>query len=230
MCDDRCDDVPRDPAIDPAWLTNQIAHALHNQIFAAQIHAEVLQQRVKDDPILRQGVETLFAQVKRLESTIQEMLLYGREVPVERSSVRVRGLLEEIAAEYRQGRRVEAAEVTVEANDALTARWDPRGVRIILERLLDNAVQHSPVPHTIELTASRRSAEILLTVEDRGEGVAEGADERIFQPFYPQHQGRIGLGLAVARRFARALGGDLSLAPRSGGGTRACCHLPAGNG
>ncbi len=230
MHDDLGEHVTRDTATDPAWLTNQIAHALRNQIFAALVHAEVLQQRVQQDPTLRRGVDALFTQVKRLETTIDEMLLFGRDVPVERSPVRVAGLLEEIAAEYRQGRRAEPADVRLAVDAELEASWDPRAVRVILERLLENAVQHSPAPHTVELAASADGTDIVLSVSDRGEGVAEDVRERAFEPFFPQHQGRIGLGLTVAQKFAHALGGRVSLEPRPGGGTVACCRLPLDDG
>jgi signal transduction histidine kinase len=64
-----------------------------------------------------------------------------------------------------------------------------------------------------------------IQVLDRGSGVPDGCEEKIFEQFFRAHdslssgiQGS-GLGLTLARQIARAHGGDITFQPRAGGGS-----------
>ena len=207
---------------------NQIAHALRNPIFAAQVQVEALSLRSAQLPDTRRAVETLQRQIKRIEEMIGEMLLYGRPVEIHRTRVKVDDLVSRLAGEYRQGTRHEPAEVAVTLSETgPVAQWDPHAVRIILERLLDNAVQHTPPPHRVELRVEVDDpSRVTLAVRDEGEGIPEDIRTSVLLPFYPQHRGRPGLGLAVAVKFTTLLGGTLLLESAPGVGTEVRVSLP----
>jgi two-component system sensor histidine kinase KdpD len=65
--------------------------------------------------------------------------------------------------------------------------------------------------------------DVVLRVIDRGPGIAPADRHRVFQPFQrlgdAQSRGGVGLGLAVARGFTEAIGGELQLEDTPGGGT-----------
>lgn len=67
-----------------------------------------------------------------------------------------------------------------------------------------------------------------LAVEDRGPGLPAAVRERLFEPFAAGPHGGAGLGLALARRIAVLHGGEIEIADRPGGGTRALLRLPRG--
>lgn len=83
--------------------------------------------------------------------------------------------------------------------------------------LFENAIRHSPHPGTIHVAASDLGARIAVHVRDHGPGVPDSDRERIFQPFFRSAAAYgtpgYGLGLAIARKVARAHGGELSLGP-----------------
>ena len=73
---------------------------------------------------------------------------------------------------------------------------------------------------------------MLIRVVDRGPGIAPAERERVFQPFQrmddsPSHGAGVGLGLAVARGFTRAMGGDLTIDDTPAGGTTMIIELKA---
>jgi signal transduction histidine kinase len=139
----------------------------------------------------------------------------------------VRELIEKIASGYRSGSRGEVAQVVVSGDiDDLHATWDPEGVTIIMERVVDNAVQHSPEPHLVEIVASRAGDRVRIEVRDLGDGVQADVRDQAFLPFYPQHRGRPGLGLSIAAKFATALGGSAAFGPDPGTGTSVVVDLP----
>ena len=113
------------------------------------------------------------------------------------------------------------------AEPGLRVEWDPDAVRASLDRILDNAVQHTPPPHHVRLgAASSGPEEVTITVTDRGRGIEPAILEHVFKPFFPQHEGRAGLGLPVARKLVRASGGDIHLDSVPGEGTTVRVVLP----
>jgi signal transduction histidine kinase len=225
-------DPTHDPAGDREWLVNQIAHALRNPIFAASVQVEALLLRIGDPEAVARTADSLHAQLRRLSASIDEMLLLGRPITGHREDVRASEIVSSLAIRYRTGDRGgPAALVDAPVDPALTGRWDRAAVTVILERLLDNAVQHTPPPHVVELSAAATGdAEVSFTVSDRGDGIPQDILERATLPFFPQHSGRPGLGLAVADKFARYLGGRIELESAEGRGTVARCVLPLDGG
>ncbi|MCU0305620.1 MAG: HAMP domain-containing histidine kinase [Thermoanaerobaculales bacterium] len=225
-------DLTDDHGDDREWLVNQIAHALRNPIFAASVQVEALLLRLDDREAVARSADSLHAQLERLSASIDEMLLFGRPITGHREDVRVSDILSSLAIRYRTGDRGEpAAMVDSPVDPNLAGRWDRAAVTIILERLLDNAVQHTPPPHVVELgAAATGDGEVTFTVSDFGDGIPEDILGRATLPFFPQHSGRPGLGLAVAEKFARYLGGRIEIESAEGRGTVARCVLPVDGG
>lgn len=216
------------PPVDAEWLVNQIAHALRNPIFAVVMQAESATMVVADAERLRRTLRSLDQQVQRLQRTVDEMLLYGRPARIARERVVIAGLLRDVVESWRAASPDRTCVPALRVDPALgEARWDPRAVRQILERLLDNAEQHTPPPHEVEVEAVAGDAsEVTLVVRDRGEGIPGDLLERVVLPFVPQHRGRPGLGLTVADKLARALGGTLVVDSEEGAGTEVRVTLP----
>lgn len=101
-----------------------------------------------------------------------------------------------------------------------------------LGNLLENAIRHSPPEAPIEVGAHREGNMLVFTVSDRGPGVPAADVGRIFEPFYRANgaapdAGRAGLGLSIARTLTTIQGGDVTYAPRPGGGSVFSLRLPA---
>ncbi|UZK69871.1 HAMP domain-containing histidine kinase [Sphingomonas sp. S1-29] len=116
--------------------------------------------------------------------------------------------------------------------DTLAARGEFRRALQVLVNLVGNAVRYSPPGGTVSIALEQVGSQARVTVADQGKGIANGDHHRIFEKFGrvdPNEPGGTGLGLYIARRLARAMGGELSVESTPGQGARFTLALPAGD-
>lgn len=111
---------------------------------------------------------------------------------------------------------------------------DPGLLERAVANIVENAVKYNPGDVPVTVAASALGDRVELRVADRGPGVPDEAKERIFEPFQrlgdaPRGVG-VGLGLAVARGFAEAMGGTLGAEDTPGGGMTMVLTLRAATG
>jgi signal transduction histidine kinase len=160
-------------------------------------------------------LEVGYAQAARLVRLLEQLLdlsrLDAQAVRVEPRPLVLRSVLAEIAAAAVPQRTPLQLEVSPDV--AVVA--DPLVLDRIVSNLLVNAVDHGRPP--IVIAADQRDRHLRIAVEDAGDGVVEELQPRLFERFERGGAaGGGGLGLAIARAYARAHGGDLVYAPRGG--------------
>lgn len=137
---------------------------------------------------------------------------------------RAAGLLSVRAADA--GIRIDRSAV----GEAVLVTAEFRRTLQILVNLIGNAVHYSPRGGTLRLYLGREDNFATVTVEDEGAGIPVEDQTRIFEKFErvnPTESGGSGLGLYIARRLARAMGGDLTVESAPGQGARFTLSLPA---
>ena len=148
-----------------------------------------------------------------------------------------------IAYEVSQAQGVKAQEkgifVRLDCPGALPERiaTDPGRLRQILTNLIGNAIKFTErggVTVKLVFVASRPDAELRFEVSDSGIGIAADKLDSVFEPFTQAESsitrrfGGTGLGLTISRRFARAMGGDITVSSVPGEGSTFAVTLPAG--
>jgi two-component system sensor histidine kinase KdpD len=126
-----------------------------------------------------------------------------------------------------------AARVVIDVSDPVPPVDVDAG---LLERAIanvaDNALAWSPIGKVVRVGAVAVGDHIDIRVIDHGPGIPRDQREQVFEPFQRLGDGRgrtpngVGLGLAVARGFVRARGGDLAVDDTPGGGTTMVFTLP----
>jgi two-component system sensor histidine kinase KdpD len=114
-------------------------------------------------------------------------------------------------------------------DDLPLVRADPGLLERVLANLFSNALRHSPPDLRPKLRAREDGDRVVLDVVDHGTGVPAGLKERIFEPFarLDERSPGVGLGLAVAKGFAEAMGGTIVAVDTPGGGLTVRVTLPA---
>lgn len=153
-------------------------------------------------------------EAERLGALVHDLLELSA---LERGSVRLRRADVEVAAVAREVAQHMPGRVEVEAPAGLTAHADPERLFQILRNLAENGIRHGR--GTVHVAAQPRpEGGVRVLVTDGGDGVDEENEEHLFTPFahWSGRSDSSGLGLAIARRLARAHGGELSYRRRTG--------------
>ena len=120
----------------------------------------------------------------------------------------------------------------VTGDSSIVARADPERVAQILVNLLSNAIKFTPKGGHVSADCAATGETVTLRISDTGIGIAEDKHETIFEPFIQLREGLsdresgVGLGLAISRDLARAMGGDLTVESSEGNGARFTLSLP----
>lgn len=198
-----------------------ISHDLQTPITRMRLRAEALDEGQERRKILHD--------LHQMEHLVREGVTYARsahggaETPVR---VDIGAFLESLVFDYQDvGRPVEFS-----GTISGTAMVRQQALRRVLGNLIDNAIKYGG---SAEVAARRDARGVLsITVSDRGPGIPEDELERVLEPFYRleasrnRDTGGTGLGLAIAAQLARAIGGELTLGNREGGGLSATVVLP----
>lgn len=102
----------------------------------------------------------------------------------------------------------------------------------VVRALLDNAITFTPRGHVKLRTELTAGGVLSIAVSDTGPGIPAALHERVFEPFFQadsglsRTHGGVGLGLAVARRMARSMGGNLRLSSTLGQGSVFTLEIP----
>ncbi|HEY0113835.1 MAG TPA: HAMP domain-containing sensor histidine kinase [Allosphingosinicella sp.] len=113
--------------------------------------------------------------------------------------------------------------------ERLPAKGEFKRALQIVMNLLTNAVRYTPPGGQVWIRTEREGDLVALVIADQGKGISEEDQARIFEKFErvdPSEPGGTGLGLYIARRLARAMGGDIAVDSAPGQGARFTFTLP----
>jgi two-component system sensor histidine kinase HydH len=105
------------------------------------------------------------------------------------------------------------------AQDALVL-MDGERARSVMENLIRNALESGSAENAIGagILRNMENNSIVISIYDRGRGIAEGDLKRVFDPFFTSKSAGTGIGLSISKRFVEAAGGTIGIANREGGG------------
>ncbi len=211
-----------------ADFVSAVTHELRTPLTTFRLYSEMLADGMVTDEAQRKTyLDTLTGEAGRLSHLVENVLAYAR---LERGSAKARAenitigeLLDRILPRLQQRADDCSMKVIVQATDAdrkTQLHVDAAAVEQILFNLVDNACKYAapraaqPVIH-LEAHTSGKFA--MLSVRDHGGGISRSERRRIFHPFHKSadqaaHSAPgVGLGLALCRRLATALGGAITL-------------------
>jgi len=215
-----------------------VSHELRTPLAVIRSAADNLADGVvADQSQIRKYGELVRGEGRRLTEMVEQILEFAGIQSGQRGlmlqPVSVEQLLREVVAA--SGSLIDSAGLEVEfdlAEKLPPVRADEPALRRVFQNLIGNAIKYGAAGRWIGLRARPQGSEVIVTVEDRGIGIAPADQAHIFEPFYrappaiaAQIQGA-GLGLSLVQRIVEAHGGTVEVRSAEGSGSQFIVHLP----
>ncbi|MCL1909355.1 MAG: HAMP domain-containing histidine kinase, partial [Kiritimatiellaeota bacterium] len=202
-------------ALRKTTFVSNVSHELRTPLTSIRMYAEMLSDNKVESPEQSGKFLHIIAdESRRLSALVSDVLEFGRNKPMKLEECDVGEI-----AEMCSGVPVERP--ALHSNAATLANAD--AVRQILINLIDNAKKYAGENPEIDVVNAGDA--VCVRVMDRGPGIPPRLAKKIFEPFFRADDsntatvGGFGLGLAIARKLAAAMGGTLTYTPRDGGGS-----------
>jgi signal transduction histidine kinase len=170
--------------------------------------------------------------INELDQLIDEILLASR-LDTKQADAEPFEMLDLTGLAAEECSRVQAELGTGPQTHSLTLQGSARLLRRLIRNLLENARRYSSGEVSLELSQVGEGAQrrAVIRVNDHGPGVPKEQRERIFEPFYrlpgaSEHEGGVGLGLALVKSITERHHGSVRCEDRPGGGASFVVELP----
>jgi two-component system sensor histidine kinase KdpD len=203
-------------------LISAVSHELRTPLGFIKSYATTLLR--EDTPIesatQRHFLEIIDEETDKLEHMIDELLdasrLQAGRLPIDRKPVALDVLVTHAVDKARPTLEASGHDVSLRLPDAdVPVLVDALRIEQVVDNLLENAARYSDPGSPVEVSLVAEDGHALVSVTDRGDGVAADDLEQIFEPFYRGHNAAqrgirgAGLGLAICRGIVEAHGGRI---------------------
>jgi signal transduction histidine kinase len=220
-----------------SFFLNAISHDLRTPLNGLMLQASVadLSLQSGDKEGLRQSLEDMKGSARATAEMLDSLLEFARlDWSADSNTLSTFGLCEavnEVVQQLHTSAEQKRLELRVNCPAGLKVTTDRVKLERVLANLVSNAIKFTERGSVrIEVEAAASGVEI--HVLDTGVGISAESRERLFEEFFQVHNNErdrrkgFGLGLAIARRLARQLGGDLIVDSALGKGSRFTLALP----
>jgi signal transduction histidine kinase len=216
-----------------------VSHELRTPLAQVRLALDAMARRDDTDATLRtRGMQIIDREVLRLQHLVDGVLQFRRgrgfepQAPLESLDVatEVRALVDE----FRPLAAGKSSTVRLDTHGEAPARLESGALRHILINLLENAAKYGAPHQEIVVTVRSSERDVVLTVDDRGEGVPMAERARIWKPYMrgsaaaTRGTSGSGIGLAVVQDVVTRHGGAVMIGDAPGGGARFTVTLPRG--
>lgn len=212
------------------------SHELKTPVGAVTLLAEAIEMAADDPDQVRNFASRLTGEAHRLALLTSRIMNLSRLQAADDMTVLRDVSVDEVVASALDAHAIQAAQAGVVlqrgGSKGLYVRGDAQVLSEALGNLIANAIAYSPQGSTVGVGVKSSEGVVEVAVTDRGIGIAEGDQERIFERFYRADQARsrrtggTGLGLSIVKHAVQRHGGEVRLWSRPGRGSTFTIRLP----
>lgn len=213
-------------------LVSDVSHELRSPLARLRIALE-LAERAKDPASALDRIEK---EADELEQLVTDLLSLARiesgQSKLEKQDVPLRKLIKKIVADANFEGEAGHRRVILNDCDEVVVNADPVLLNAAIENVVRNALRFTKENSLVDIYLERHESNIVISIDDQGDGVPEESLSLLFEPFArvaearDRHSGGFGLGLAITGRTLLAHGGKAKAENRPAGGLRVTLTLP----
>jgi signal transduction histidine kinase len=213
-----------------AWAS----HDLRTPLASLRAMLEALEDGLADP---KEYLPAIDEQVRTLSMLVDDLFELARidagVLTLELRQASLRTVVESCVRALEGEARLRNIQLEARVNAAISSVWmAPEKVERVLLNLLTNALRHTPSDGVVAVVVEPRDGQVVVAVEDNGQGLTPNAARRMFERFWrgddsrTRATGGAGLGLAIAQGLVEAHGGKIWAENRAAGGARIAFTLP----
>jgi signal transduction histidine kinase len=208
-------------------LMTSVSHDLRTPLASLRAMVEAIHEGVVEDPeIVRRYADQMLGSIRTLVAMVDDLFELSQvdasAFRNDRRSITVADAVDQAVDLCTHEARTRSIEITTDLSSAREARCSAKLARVV-DSLVDNAVRYTPAGGSVTVRAVETDSGLELTVEDSGDGLTDEQRRQVFEPFWRADSARAtrgsGLGLTLAQRITRALGGDIQALSAPTGGS-----------
>jgi signal transduction histidine kinase len=209
-------------------VTGGVAHEVKNPINAIVLHLQLLQNKLAQlDPDTRRHMDIIGSEIHRLDRVVQTLVDFMRARELHLVEVDLRRVLEDVALLATPD--AEQHGVTIKHDmpeEPLPVKADLDFIKQALLNVVLNGVQAMPQGGRLSISARRDDNAALAEICDRGMGIAQDVQDKIFELYFTTKKDGNGIGLAQTYQILQWHYGSVEFESREGEGTTFRFRLP----
>ena len=192
-------------------MTAVLAHEIRNALGSIKGYAQWVDEKLEPPDPKKAGLAAVLRGTERIESLVQELLLFSRDETFKIEPLDPVPLLHEAvqSAVSSWGGKVE-----FEKEKGILVKADKEKLRRVFLNGVQNAIQAMGEEGTLRVSVGRDGRWVRVVMEDNGPGIPEEEIPRLFTPFHTTKTDGTGLGLAYSKKVVEGMGGIISLRNR----------------
>lgn len=223
-------------------IISGIAHEIKNPLAGISCAVQVFQAEMSKDDSRRVVTREILNHIKRLDSTVKDLLNYAKPKPPRFFPCKVSDVMDKaVFFVYPEAKKHNVVIETDIQKDLNEVMMDPDQMEQVFLNLMINAVQAMPGGGKFSIEAqeitkgevqenikAQIASEEVLRIEftDTGKGIASEHMKNIFDPFFTRKAKGTGLGLAISQRIVEEHGGEIVVHSEVGKGSHFIIYLP----
>jgi two-component system sensor histidine kinase SenX3 len=214
-----------------------VSHELKTPVGALALLAETVADAADDPVAVRRFTERMQREAVRLSALVQEIIelsrLQGAGAMPKLTPVPIREVVEEAVDRARTTAHSKNIAITMGGDLDTEVYGDHNLLVTAVRNLVDNAVAYSGPASRVGVGVNERAGLVEIAVVDQGVGIAEDAQDRVFERFYrvdparSRDTGGTGLGLSIVKHVAADHGGDVTMWSEPGRGSTFTLRIPS---
>jgi len=197
-----------------------VAHEIRNPLFGITAVAQILARETKDGTPQKNLIDAMLSETSRLNTLVEELLLYGRPMKVSPQPTDLHALIESVLDFHTTGIAQKSLNIVKNFQAELPLLpLDPHQMRQVFLNVLVNALDASSEGGEVRLRTTKAKDSVTVRVSDTGSGIPSQDLPKVFDLFYTTKEKGTGLGLAICRKIVEDHGGSISIQSLPGNGT-----------
>jgi two-component system sensor histidine kinase CpxA len=208
-------------------LLRDVSHELRSPLARLRVAASLARRGLEQD----HQFDRIDCEIKRLDATLGQLLRFSRVASAPTAAFEelpLGMLVEECVGDAEVEAAMEQKSIGASFTEDLRVFGNREMLRSAIENVLRNAVRFAPQGSSIDVAVRRDASSAVVSVVDRGPGVAENDLRRIFEPFFRgvADSDGAGLGLSIAQRIMSIHGGTIIARNHAFGGLEVELSVP----